>query len=148
MAQSENQSSNIAKTVLRSTEPPLLPNLCYKLPFFLSKVFRITLTPACEGESLLFCNFWSVCWLVRIVNVWTLCVRKYFQFFLRDSNLSVNLSVSVKMSAIGLVLKKVYTLWLKILIQIYTLILILNSVYICWTGWSGSGLCWGASHQE
>ena len=32
----ENQSSNLAKTVIRSTEPPLLPNPCYAFVVLLS----------------------------------------------------------------------------------------------------------------
>jgi hypothetical protein len=30
----EAHTSNLRKTVIRSTEPPLLPNRCYVLPFF------------------------------------------------------------------------------------------------------------------
>ena len=33
--------------------------------------------------------------------------------------------------AMCLVLKKVYTFWLKILLQVYTFLIILNTVYIC-----------------
>ena len=34
----EAHTSNLRKTVIRSTEPPLLPNRCYQLPFCLSEV--------------------------------------------------------------------------------------------------------------
>lgn len=32
--QSKHRTSNLVKTVIRSTEPPLLPNACYLLAFF------------------------------------------------------------------------------------------------------------------
>jgi hypothetical protein len=32
----KHECSNLRKTVIRSTEPPLLPNPCYRLPFFRS----------------------------------------------------------------------------------------------------------------
>jgi len=34
----EAHTSNLRKTVIRSTEPPLLPNRCYQLPFCPSEV--------------------------------------------------------------------------------------------------------------
>ena len=37
----EAHTSNLRKTVIRSTEPPLLPNRCYQLPFCLSEVFSL-----------------------------------------------------------------------------------------------------------
>jgi hypothetical protein len=47
----KHESSNLAKTVIRSTEPPLLPNPCYKLPFFFcqcSTVSSLAMSP-CVG---------------------------------------------------------------------------------------------------
>jgi len=37
----EAHTSNLRKTVIRSTEPPLLPNRCYQLPFCLSEVLSL-----------------------------------------------------------------------------------------------------------
>jgi len=37
----EAHTSNLRKTVIRSTEPPLLPNRCYVLPFFRSMVCQV-----------------------------------------------------------------------------------------------------------
>ena len=59
----EAHTSNLRKTVIRSTEPPLLPNRCYQLPFWPSKVLSCQVCTellhcpramACT----LFCFFW------------------------------------------------------------------------------------------
>ncbi len=67
----KHQSSNLAKTVIRSTEPPLLPNPCYKLPFFLSKSCSVEFAVSlCGWAGMLFCKHWLVCRLVGLANVY------------------------------------------------------------------------------
>ena len=67
----KHQCSNIVKTVLRSTEPPILPNPCYKLPFFLSKCCSVEFAVSlCGWAGILFCKLWLVCRLVGLANVY------------------------------------------------------------------------------
>jgi len=46
----EAHTSNLRKTVIRSTEPPLLPNRCYQLPFCLSEVLSVVFAGSVWGE--------------------------------------------------------------------------------------------------
>jgi hypothetical protein len=59
-----------------TTEPPLLGRCCYAFAlFFLSSVLLSFLVGFVERwQSKLFCNFWSVNWLVRIANVLALAL--------------------------------------------------------------------------
>ncbi len=66
----EAHTSNLRKTVIRSTEPPLLPNRCYQLPFCLSEVLSCR---ACTEllhcprvlACTLFCFFLLVCAMAK-----------------------------------------------------------------------------------
>lgn len=77
----EAHTSNLRKTVIRSTEPPLLPNRCYQLPFCLSDVMSVGFCRVCLLRTgavacTLFC-FCSVglCGVAKAnvsANVWAL----------------------------------------------------------------------------
>ena len=63
----KRQSSNLAKTVIRSAAPPLLPNPCYKLPFFFRQcatVSSLALSP-CVGLLALFHFLSGSVWLQK-----------------------------------------------------------------------------------
>ena len=59
----EAHTSNLRKTVIRSTEPPLLPNRCYQLPFCPPEVLSVGFCWVCLLRNgavacTLFCFFW------------------------------------------------------------------------------------------
>jgi len=58
----EAHTSNLRKTVIRSTEPPLLPNRCYQLPF-------------CPSEELLcqVCTELSHCYRAVVCTLFCFC---------------------------------------------------------------------------
>ena len=70
----EAHTSNLRKTVIRSTEPPLLPNRCYQLPFCPSEIVSLRFCKVCLLRTgavacTLFC-FCCVClWVVAKANV-------------------------------------------------------------------------------
>ena len=98
----KHKCSNLRKTVIRSTEPPLAPNRCYRLPFCLSwlgvcrelsgksglscRVVRSGYFYFLKGKrkklkflvgrkrGRLFCKFWFAGWLLRDLQMClTLC---------------------------------------------------------------------------
>jgi hypothetical protein len=65
----ENQSSNLAKTVIRSTEPPLLPNPCYAFVVFLGLFFPFILSVVVRWLSSSFGFFCLVLCVGKNTNV-------------------------------------------------------------------------------
>ena len=104
----EAHTSNLRKTVLRSTEPPLLPNRCYQLPFCPFEVLSVGVCrvwsavngcgclhslllllrlPVCGGKSKCECKCVGfVCCVVKIVG-FIVQLQFYFQTS-SNSNLS------------------------------------------------------------
>jgi hypothetical protein len=77
----EALTSNLRKTVIRSTEPPLLPNRCYQLPFCPPEVLSVGFCRVCLLRTsavactlFYFCSF-GLCGVAKAnvsANVWAL----------------------------------------------------------------------------
>jgi hypothetical protein len=66
----EARTSNLRKIVIRSTKPPLLPNRCYKLVFFLSSFSTFSsVVVLAQHFAIYFCCFSTVfpgCYVVAL----------------------------------------------------------------------------------